>query len=109
MGGPFPQHGVRHAALDLAQGAPPPRTPSDRAHRLGSVSPPPALPASSSPCASSRRGQSKPHGLGPPPAASQISARVSGWLALPVAGGRPPPRPAGAGPPPSAPGPKPPP
>ncbi len=68
MGGPFPQHGVRHAALDLAQGAPPPRTPSDRAHRLGSVSPPPALPASSSPCASSRRGQSKPHGLGPPPA-----------------------------------------
>ena len=27
MGGPFPQHGVRHAALDLAQGGPTPRTP----------------------------------------------------------------------------------
>jgi hypothetical protein len=78
MGGPFPQHGVRHAALDLAQGGPPPRTPGDRAHRLGSVSPLPALPALSSRCASLRRGQSKPCGLRHPPAPPHASLALAG-------------------------------
>jgi len=59
---------VRHADLDVALGAPTPRTPGDRAHRLGEVSPPPALPAASGPCASSRRSQSTLRGLGHPPA-----------------------------------------
>jgi hypothetical protein len=50
---------VWHAALSQVQGGPTPRTPGDCAHRFGEVYPPPALPASSSPCASLRRGQAR--------------------------------------------------
>jgi len=87
MEGPLPRHGGRHAGLDLTQGSPTPRTPGDCAHRLGEVSPPPMLPPACSPCASLRRGQSKPCGLRHPPAPPRASLARAGQRLTSPAGG----------------------
>src|SRR5258706_8003471 len=106
---------VWHAALSQVQGGPTPRTPGDCAHRFGEVYPPPALPASSSPCASLRRGPAPWPRPGPTPprfgagGAATIPPRAPPPhpshppQAPPPPGGPPPPRPprgGGAAPPP---------